>query len=135
MRDHPATPWIAGISIVLAVAGAIGASIAVVRIPADYFVRNERPRPGAGRIARNVLGWLLVIAGLAMLIIPGPGAVALLAGLVLVDFPGRQKLLRWIITRTGVVKGMNRLRKRHGKPPLHTDDPGRPRRKARFAGA
>ena len=118
LQQHPQTLWLAGISLGLMILGAVGASIAVVHIPADYFSRTEQPKPGALRLARNILGWLLVVAGIAMLLFPGPGVVALLAGLVLVDFPGRRKTLHWIITRGSVLKGMNSLRRRHGKPPL-----------------
>jgi hypothetical protein len=127
LKDHPGALWLAGVSLILMVAGAIGAAVAVVRIPADYFTRAKPRKVGAAKIARNILGWLLVVAGAVMIVLPGPGAVALLAGLVLVDFPGRAAALRWLITRGSILKGMNNLRKRHGKPPLkiekHTAKP------------
>lgn len=41
---------------------------------------RSRPR-GAGRILGLVVGWLLVLVGLAALVLPGPGLLALVAGL------------------------------------------------------
>jgi hypothetical protein len=40
-----------------------------------------KPRPPLVRIGQEVLGWLLVAAGLAALVLPGPGLVALAGGL------------------------------------------------------
>lgn len=37
----------------------------------------------ARRIVLETLGWILVVAGLAALVLPGPGLLALVAGLVL----------------------------------------------------
>src|SRR5829696_2587121 len=43
-------------------------------------VRRQR-RPRWQRVALEILGWLLVLAGLAALVLPGPGLVLLAAGL------------------------------------------------------
>src|SRR4051812_32414987 len=42
-------------------------------------------RGAAKRIALEVLGWVLVVAGIAALILPGPGLLLLAAGLVLLS--------------------------------------------------
>jgi uncharacterized protein (TIGR02611 family) len=44
------------------------------------FAGRTRPR-GASRIIGLVVGWLLVLIGLAALVLPGPGLLALVAGL------------------------------------------------------
>jgi len=46
---------------------------------------KARGRGAAKRIALEVLGWLLVVAGVAALILPGPGLLLLAAGLVLLS--------------------------------------------------
>src|SRR5688572_28987751 len=67
----------------------------VARLPRDYFkrrydfaaqiVKNRRLRV-VFRVAKNVLGVVLLLAGILMLIIPGPGVLCILAALVMLDF-------------------------------------------------
>lgn len=50
------------------------------------------------RIGRMGLGFLLLIAGVAMMVLPGPGAVTMAAGLVILakDFVWADRLLRYL---------------------------------------
>jgi hypothetical protein len=99
-----------------------------VRLPRDYFTAHHRgPAPWLDRypslrpglmIAKNLLGILLVLAGLIMLVVPGQGLLTLVAGLVLVDFPGKYRLERWLALRPPVWRAINWLRKRAGREPL-----------------
>lgn len=116
--------WAAGFSVALFLATLIAAPIAIVRIPANYFESDQRRRAEDGlalRIARNILGWLLIAAGLVMLVIPGPGVLVAVLGVALADFPGKYKAQRWLITRGSVLKRANTLRARYAKPPLKVD--------------
>ena len=61
---------------------------------------------------------VLVLAGLIMLVVPGQGLLTLAVGLVLVDFPGKYRLERWLVTRPPVWRAINWLRKRAGREPL-----------------
>lgn len=99
-----------------------------VRIPADYF-RYGRRRHAYGRdrhpaahhaivITKNALGVLLILAGLAMLVLPGQGLLTLLIGLMLTDFPGKYRLEKRLISQPGVLRAVNWLRSRAGHPPL-----------------
>lgn len=47
-------------------------------------------------IGRNLLGWLLVLAGFIMLFTPGQGLLTMLAGLALADWPGRLRFFEWL---------------------------------------
>jgi hypothetical protein len=101
---------------------------ALVRIPPDYFRhrRRHRPRAEAPRdvaawavlVARNVLGALLVLAGVAMLVLPGQGLITLLVGLMLTSFPGKYSLEKWLVSRPGVLRAINWLRQRAGHAPV-----------------
>src|SRR6476619_7763968 len=42
-------------------------------------------KKAARRVALETLGWILVVAGLAALVLPGPGLLAIFAGLVLLS--------------------------------------------------
>jgi hypothetical protein len=108
----------------------------VVWIPADYFVRDlRRPVSPLARhpvlrlsflVAKNVAGGLLFLAGVLMLFTPGQGILGMLAGLWLMDFPGKRKLERRLVGRPAVLRSLNALRARFGRPPLESprDDVG-----------
>lgn len=100
----------------------------VTRMPRDYFKRSE-PRalaswdeyPALRMIlltAKTMLGVVLIVAGVVMLVAPGQGVLTILVGLVLAEFPGKQRLERWLVTRPQVWKSMNWLRRRVGRPEL-----------------
>jgi hypothetical protein len=60
-----------------------------------------------------------------MLVTPGQGILTLLIGLMLMNFPGKYHVERWLVMRPGVMRGMNWLRARRGQalfdvPPDHS---------------
>jgi hypothetical protein len=65
-----------------------------------------------------LLGLVLVLAGVAMLVLPGQGVLTLLIGVVLLEFPGKQWLLRRIAGQPRVLGALNAVRERRGVPPL-----------------
>jgi hypothetical protein len=97
-------------------------------IPPDYFVRKHKPfaewrtsNPALWwtiMITKNLVGVLLIVAGLIMFFTPGQGILTLLLGISLLDIPGKQALERKIIRRPTVLKVINRLRARANQPPL-----------------
>jgi len=100
----------------------------LISVPPDYFARCHRPFD-AWRdshpvlrwtllIGKNLFGFVFVIAGIVMLITPGPGWIALLLGLYLVDLPGKRTVERKILERPPVLSIVNRVRARAGQPPL-----------------
>lgn len=116
---------------VMFVASLIGVPYFLARLPADYFSRRERAELGLQapsrslgaltlRILRNLLGWMLVLLGLAMLVLPGQALLTLLVAALLIDFPGKRRFERWVIGRPVVMKSINQLRKRSGRPPLES---------------
>lgn len=120
--------WLTASSIVFLIVSLIAAPVIAVRIPADYFAKGKRHKQlGAGmspgvrlliKIGKNVVGAILIVAGVVMLILPGQGVFAILLGLMLVDFPGKRRLVRWIVSRPSVLRSINKLRRRHHRPPL-----------------
>ena len=98
-------------------AGFILICIVVAVLPRDFFTRPRRSK-GWKKILKNALGWLTIAAGVALSLpmVPGPGFVLLLAGLALVDFPGRRKLLRKVISRPGVHRKLNAFRRKLHRP-------------------
>ncbi len=92
----------------------------VGRLPRDYFVNPGQTagKPVLAVIVRNVLGSIVFIAGFIMLFIPGQGLLTMVAGLVLMDFPGKAKLMAGMVRGATVRSGLNWLRKKGGKPSL-----------------
>jgi hypothetical protein len=100
----------------------------VVRIPADYFSPSAKhPQLFANRhsavrtllvIGKNVLGVIFVFMGVLMLVLPGQGVLTILAGLVLIDFPGRRRVLERLVSLHTVHRSLNWIRARAGKEPL-----------------
>lgn len=120
--------WASGLSLVAVVATVVGMPWVVTRLPRDYFVRPERVAWSASsgepvlalvaQVLKNILGLLLVIFGLVLLVTPGQGLLTLFIGLMLMNFPGKYRLERWLVSRSGVLNGMNWLRRRRGYPPF-----------------
>jgi len=100
----------------------------VSRIPTDYFDTSRRPTlPWAEHhplvrwpllVLKNLTGLVFLAAGIAMLVLPGQGLLTMLAGLVLMNFPGKYRLERWLIRQPAVLGTVNWLRRRRGREPL-----------------
>lgn len=116
------------ISVASFVAGALLLPLFVTRIPADYFSRPQRQRLLDGSRhpllalllagVKNLTGLLLVLAGLVMLVTPGQGVLTLLVGLMIMNYPGKYRLERWLIMRPRVLPAVNWLRAKFHHPPL-----------------
>ena len=128
--------WIALGSIVSFIVGVLSIPFLVARIPADYFSHSHRHRmsQSAGHPMvrlilagiKNAIGALFVIAGVVMLVLPGQGLLTLFVGLIIMNYPGKFALERWLIQRPYVMPAVNRLRARHGHPPLEVPSPREP---------
>ncbi len=107
----------------------VGSLIAVPwmigRLPADYFlthwqeVDQRRHRHFVVAIVlhvvRNFLGLLLLLAGIAMLVLPGQGLLTILVGLSVMDFPAKRKVLATVVAKGAVQRGLNWIRRKQGK--------------------
>lgn len=129
VQDNKTTVLILGIISVITFFGTLAAiPVMLIRLPADYFSRR-RKRPKTGMtvnpvmrvsllIVKNLLGAVVLLAGAAMLLLPGQGILTILVGLMLIDFPGKFRLERRLITQPKVLQAVNQLRLRAGKPRL-----------------
>jgi len=74
--------------------------------------------------AKNILGLVLVAAGVVMLFLPGQGLLTIFLGIVLMNFPGKYRLERYIVSRGPVLRGVNWIRRRAGVEELRVDAEG-----------
>jgi archaellum biogenesis protein FlaJ (TadC family) len=98
------------------------------RLPEDYFINEKHScwidpvrYPNfywLWRMLRNIIGVLLIIAGVMMLVLPGQGFLTIVTGLMLVDFPIKKRFLDRLSAIRSVQKSLNYLRKKLGKPPF-----------------
>ena len=71
---------------------------------------------------KNVVGWFLLLGGIAMLVLPGQGLLTILIGVSLMDFPGKRAIERKLVSRPLVLQAINRIRQRFDRPPLLIDE-------------
>lgn len=105
--------------------------IIIVRIPEDYFRRSERNvQPWVKHhpilrllliTGKNLVGFVLLIMGILMLVLPGQGLLTMLFGIALIDFPRKYLLERRIIQIPSVFKSINWIRQKANRNPLVVD--------------
>ena len=104
-------------------------SVILVKLPADHFSKNRKTKFWSGKrpllnvakvVGKNIAGLLLVALGVVLSLpgVPGQGLITILLGLMLLDFPGRDRLEQKLLSKPSIVNTINRLRGRFGKPPL-----------------
>lgn len=122
--------WIGFLSLVTGIASAVLVPWWIVRLPADYLNRAHHeytPLKGRGplkallALGKNLLGLLLIAAGVVMLFLPGQGLLAIFIGILVIECPGKHRMVRWVGTRPAIWHSANWLRKRAGKPPFVVD--------------
>ena len=127
--DNKPLFWsIGAASAVLFLVSCLVIPVFIVRIGADYFCESRdesrtigRTHPGWRRLGlatKNLVGLILLLAGVAMLVLPGQGFLTILMGLVMMDFPGKRGLELRLLRVPGIARAINRLRARFNRPPL-----------------
>lgn len=118
--------------VIFSVASLLAARAILILLPRTYFC-DLHPRDlwinrhpiirWVGIILKNLAGALLVMLGLVLTMpgIPGPGAMTIVIGALLLDFPGKRRLERRLISHPRILASINRLRAKYGKPPLILD--------------
>ncbi len=122
-----AAGWMMAVSFVTLAISLLLLPWLLARLPADYFVtvtvksliRTQHPVIyWTTRSLKNVIGGVLVAAGLIMLVTPGQGVLTLLVGLLLMEFPGKRQLELRLIRRPRVLATINAMRHKFRQPPL-----------------
>lgn len=128
LRHKELAFWLTAFSIASFLASAILVPILCIRIDAHHFLTERAPgaaSAGENRFLRtsvlvlkSLLGALLIFVGILMLILPGQGLISILAGLFLLQFPGKRRVELWLLRLPGVLRAINILRARAKHPPL-----------------
>jgi hypothetical protein len=134
-REHQELlAWLGVLSVFTFVGSLLLIPFLVVRMGEDYFMPHrddERTFAGAhpalrvaGLVLKNVLGLLLLAAGIAMLVLPGQGLLTMVMGIMLMDFPGKRAFEMRLIRIPALLRAVNGLRAKAHRPPLQL--PARP---------
>lgn len=129
IQAHENLVWWVGVSWLSVFLGTLFVLMAViVMLPSEYFVRDYKKHPTIPidnpvllicyRIFKNLVGIFFILAGLAMLVLPGQGLISVFIGLSLTSFPGKRRLIRFIIRRKAVFRSANWLRTKFDRAPL-----------------
>lgn len=115
-------------ALVVSVLGVVLVPLLVALIPRDYFAQQAPPPlPWSDAhpmlrafltVLKNTGGGLLVLAGIAMLALPGQGILTLLVGTMLLDFPGKRAIELALVRKRGIRRVLDWIRARAGREPL-----------------
>lgn len=130
LQEHEALfGWLVALSISTLVLSILTTPFIVVRMREDYFLEDRqvpedsfREQHPILRLAalslKNLLGLILFLAGIAMLALPGQGLLTILMGLLLMNFPGKRTIELRIMSISSILKSVNWIRAKAGRPPL-----------------
>ena len=120
--------WLFGLSLLLFVGSLIAMPLLVARIRADYFVASDPDTDSwlgrhpasriTARVIKNALGVVLLLAGLAMMVLPGQGIITVLVALSLLEFPGKRALELRLVREPHINRSINWIRQKTGRRPL-----------------
>ena len=119
--------WIGALSAIIFLIFLFAIPIFIVKLPADFFIRPSLP---TSRLAspkhplvrliylttKNLLAVMIILAGIAMLFLPGQGVVTIIIGVSLLNIRGKRRLVLSLVCHKFIIQSLNRLRARFNKP-------------------
>ncbi len=124
----PLALWMASISGLFFVTSILIMPLVIIKLPFNYFysetrqpVRTVSAYPKLNfllTVVKNLIGGLFILAGLAMLILPGQGLLTILIGITLTNFPGKYKLEQGLVRRKSILRAMNWIRRKAHRRPI-----------------
>lgn len=129
---HAGWAWALGAtSSVTVFLGVVAVPMVVARMPADAFMagadaaradpRASGAAPRLRSFARHLSGALLLVSGVAMLVLPGPGLLTIALSMMLLDVPGKRAVVRRLVQLAPVRMGLAWMRRRAGAEPFRFD--------------
>lgn len=119
--------WLAGVSLFTFLLSLILIPWIVGRLRVNYFLVLDRKISYKGRrklewyfqlLARNIIGWILIVAGVIMLFLPGQGLITIVLGFLFISFPGKHKLTKKFIRNIKLQHTLDWLRDKRKKVPF-----------------
>ncbi len=118
--------WLGVVSSIIFIVSLLSIGWLVSLIPTDYFINRKESKFKLNypvtwivyTIIKNIFGYILILGGILMLILPGQGLLTIFIGLMLSNYPGKYSIEKKIIATPKILKSINWLRKKSDEPPL-----------------
>ena len=118
--------WLSLLSFLIFIFSLVSIKWLVALIPIDYFVYKKNSKFKTkypftwliSMIIKNIIGYLLIIGGILMLVLPGQGLFTIFIGLMMSNYPGKYYIEKKIIAIPSILKTINWLRKQSNKEPI-----------------
>jgi hypothetical protein len=117
--------WAGLFSLIMMVATLLAVPLIIISLPPQYLNEEkdqlseiQSPWRWPYLVVKNIMGAVLLLAGVTMLILPGQGLLTLAIGLGLMNFPGKRSLIRRLIGQPRVLRAINRWRAKAHKDSL-----------------
>lgn len=119
-----ATAWLTVLSVMTLLLSIFVIPWLICKLDSRYFLdlesnstKRSKQRPSLfSLLLRNTIGSVLIVAGVAMLFLPGQGILTIFAGMLLLSFPGKKFLISKLTSRPTVRRSLNWLRIRKNIP-------------------
>ena len=129
LQINEALLWWLGLgSMIMFIGTLIAVPLVIIKLPADFFAPHRDGHSSFGdrhpiirlvlEIIKNAFGVVFLLAGIAMLVLPGQGLLTMLIGLSLLSFPGKRELERRIVQQPKMLAAINWMRQRASQPKL-----------------
>jgi len=134
VENHPLSFWwIGALSAAIFLIFLIAIPLLIVKLPYDFFIRQSMQRPRLAShnhpamkliymITKNLVGVMIIFAGIVMLFLPGQGIITIIVGLSLLNIPGKRRLVLYAVCHSFIMRPVNRLRARFDKPAFLTPE-------------
>ncbi len=118
--------YVVGGSLVFTVLFTAGIILFFLRTSHEYFyatcIKQAKPKKNfwgwVRCFAKNGLGYLLILFGLATFMLPSQSFIAIFLGFLLVEFKAKNRIIHFILDKTHVLKKINQRRAVAGRKPL-----------------
>lgn len=128
LAAHETLLWsMAGLSILIFLGSLLALPVVIARLPQDYFMATQRRHKKRSKkslshvlmmVGKNIVGAVLLLLGMLLLVLPGQGLLTIAVGVMLLNFPGKYRLERWVVSRAPILNALNWVRKKKQCPPL-----------------
>ena len=118
--------WLGTFSLIIFIFSLLSLKWLVSFIPYDYFTNNSPSKLKSEffliwimlMIVKNIIGYILIVGGILMLVLPGQGLFTILIGLMLSNYPGKFYIEKRFIAIPNILKMINWLRKKTNTPKI-----------------
>ena len=118
--------WLGLLSFIIFIFSLVTIKWLVALIPSDYFVSKKDTKFKSeypfiwliSMIIKNIIGYVLIIGGILMLLLPGQGLFTIFIGLMMSNYPGKYYIEKKFIAIPSILKTINWLRKQSNKEPI-----------------